>query len=139
MISKALPVKAFQSSSELKETRMSFRILAAIGLSLVFLSGCSSSKIKDRKEQRDRLTQSAKLYCEFINGEIYPDIDVAVNLEMAKRCDMDKPFSMTQYNTRSDSSGIMYCCSVAAGKMSNAVSKKGDGKKTDSKDDEIIE
>ncbi len=120
---------------------MSFRILAALGLSMVVLSACSSSKLKERKEQRDRVTQSAKLYCEFINGDIYPDIDVAVNLEMAKRCDMEKPFSMTQYNTRSDSVGIMYCCSIQPGKMTStaASGKKTDGKKTESKDDEIIE
>jgi hypothetical protein len=120
---------------------MSFRILAALGLSMVLASACSSSKLKERKEQRDRLSQSAKLYCEFVNGDIYPDIDVAVNLEMAKRCDMEKPFSMTQYNTRSESTGIMYCCSIAPGKMSSAMpaGKKTDSKKAESKDDEIIE
>jgi len=121
---------------------MSFRTLAAFGLSLVFLSACSSSKLKERKEQRDRVTQSAKLYCEFVNGDIFPDIDVAVNLEMAKRCDMDKPFSMTQYNTRSESTGIMYCCSVVPAKLSSAAgapAKKAEGKKADAKDDEIIE
>ncbi len=120
---------------------MSFRVIAALGLSMVFLSACSSSKLKERKEQRDRVAQSTKLYCEFVNGDINPDIDVALNLEMAKRCDADKPYSISQYNTRSDSTGIMYCCTVAPGKMSAtapAATGKKDGKK-DGKDDEIIE
>jgi hypothetical protein len=119
---------------------MSFRVIAALGLSLVFLSACSSSKLKERKEQRDRVAQTSKMYCEFINGDIFPDIDVAVNLEMAKRCDADKPYSISQYNTRSDSTGIMYCCTVSPGKMSAVAPAAGkkDGKK-DGKDDEVIE
>lgn len=115
---------------------MSLKSLALLGASLFVLSACSSSKIKERKEQRDKVAVSSKMYCEFINGENYPDIDVAVNLEMAKRCDFDKPFSMTQYNSRSDSTGIMYCCSVAPGKIPAAAPKK-DGKndKSDGSDD----
>ncbi len=116
---------------------MSFKVLAALGLSMFFVSACSSSKIKERKEQRDRTIQSSKMYCEFINGDNFPDIDVAVNLEMAKRCDSDKPFSLTQYNTRADGTGIMYCCSVSASKVSALTPKKTDAKKTESKDEEI--
>jgi hypothetical protein len=123
---------------------MSLRFAAtsmlSVGLSVLLLSACSSSKIKERKEQRDRVAQSSKMYCEFINGDIFPDIDVAVNLEMAKRCDADKPYSISQYNTRSDSTGIMYCCSIVPGKMSAAgTPAKKDAKKSDGKDDEIIE
>jgi hypothetical protein len=131
----------FEEEIFFKETRMSFKVVLAFGLSLVFLSGCSSSKLKERKEQRDRVAQSSKMYCEFINGDLFPDIDVAVNLEMAKRCDSDKPYSISQYNTRSDSTGIMYCCTVSPGKMSAvapAASGKKDSKK-DGKEDEIIE
>jgi hypothetical protein len=125
---------------------MSFKIIATLLLSVAFLFGCSSSKLKERKEQREKVAQSSKVYCEFINGDNFPDIDVAVNLEMAKRCDMDKPFSMTQYNTRSDSTGVMYCCSVSPSKMSAQAApamtnsgKKAEPKKSDPKDDEIIE
>lgn len=93
---------------------MSLRIFIVSLLSLVFLAGCASSKLKERKEQRDKVAQSSKLYCEFINGDIYPDIDVALNLEMAKRCDSEKPFSLTNYKTPAENPGILYCCSMAS-------------------------
>lgn len=81
-------------------------------LAVVLVTGCSSTAMKQRKEQRDKVAGSARLYCEWINGEIYSDIDVAVNLEMAKRCDADKPFSITAYRTPSENNGVMYCCST---------------------------
>lgn len=84
--------------------------------SVALLSACASGKMKERKDQRDKAAQASKIYCEFINGEVYPDVDVALNLEMAKRCDSDKPFSITQYKTPSENNGVMYCCSLAAGK-----------------------
>ncbi len=91
---------------------MSIRLASAvvIALSFIFLSGCASSAMKQRKDQRDKVAQTSKLYCEFINGEVFPDIDVALNLEMAKRCDSEKNFTITQYKTPSENMGIMYCC-----------------------------
>ncbi|MFN7729977.1 MAG: hypothetical protein ACK5P7_12535 [Bdellovibrio sp.] len=79
----------------------------------LFLAGCASSAQKQRKEQRDKLVQSAKLYCEFLNGEQYPDIDVALNVQMAQRCDSDKTFSITSYKTPSEIPGVMFCCATA--------------------------
>lgn len=91
---------------------MSLRVFTLGFLSMAFLAGCSSSKIKERREQRERVSQSARLYCDFINGEMYPDVEVALNLEMAKRCDSDKPFSITAYKTPAENPGIMYCCAT---------------------------
>ncbi|MEZ0393388.1 MAG: hypothetical protein ACAH59_14305 [Pseudobdellovibrionaceae bacterium] len=84
--------------------------------SLMILSACASNKIKERKDQRDKAAQASKFYCDFVNGEIYPDLDIALNLEMAKRCDPEKPFSLTQYKTPTENNGVIYCCSIAAPK-----------------------
>lgn len=105
---------------------MSFKNGFLILLSLFVLSACGSSKIKERREQRDRIAQTSKVYCEFINGEQFPDIDVALNLEMGKKCDLDRPFSLSQYNTRSDTTGVLYCCSTLG--KSAPVAKKSEKK-----------
>ena len=126
---------------------MSFQIFGISSLSLLLLAvfslaGCGSSAIKQRKEQRDKISQSSKLYCEFVNGEVYVnDIDVALNIEMGKRCDLDKPFTVTQYKTPSESQGLVYCCSMSAkasaqkaaatAKEAAKEAKKDDGKKAD--------
>jgi hypothetical protein len=111
----------------------SLRSAAIAVLTLAFLSGCASSQQKARREQREKAVQSAKLYCEFINGEQYPDVDVAVNLAMAQKCDSEKPFSISSYKTPSEIPGVLYCCSVnakALSGMKEAPASKGgkDGK-----------
>ena len=55
-------------------------------IGLVFLAGCSSGQLKARKEQRDKVAQSSKFYCDFVDGSQYPDLEVHLNLEMAKKC-----------------------------------------------------
>lgn len=81
----------------------------------LMLMGCASAKMKERKEQREKMVQTAHLYCDFVNGEIYQsDVEVALNLEMAKKCDSDKPFSVSQYRTPSENQGLIFCCSLAA-------------------------
>lgn len=116
---------------------MSFKLLVLSFAALSFVvSGCASSAMKQRKEQRDKVAQNSRLYCEFINGEIYNDIDVALNLEMAKRCDPDKPYTLTQYKTPSENQGILYCCTMGAGKSVNPVAvieKKSEKKSTEKK------
>ena len=86
--------------------------LLRISLLCLFVAGCASSAMKQRREQRDKIIQSAKLYCKFINGETYQDIDIALNIEMGRRCDADKNFSISAYKTPSEIQGIMYCCTV---------------------------
>lgn len=111
--------------------------LFSLAVVSLLVSGCASSATKQRKEQRDKVAQSSRLYCEFINGEIYNDIDVALNLEMAKRCDADKPYTLTQYRTPSENQGVLYCCTIAPGKSVNAaaVTEKKSEKKSDKKSD----
>ncbi len=85
-----------------------------LAVSALLFVGCASSQQKQRREQRDKLVQSAKLYCEFLNGEQYPDIDVALNLQMAQKCDSDKSFSITSYKTPSEIPGVLFCCAMAS-------------------------
>ena len=109
-------------------------------LTLVFVAGCASSAQKARREQRDKAVQTAKLYCEFLNGEQFPDLDVALNLAMAQKCDSEKTFSISSYKTPAEIPGMMFCCSVhkqAAGGTPEAPAKLerpvGKGAKTGEK------
>lgn len=89
----------------------------------LMMLGCASAKMKERKDQREKLIQTAHLYCDFVNGEVYQsDVEVALNLEMAKRCDSEKPFSISQYRTPSENQGLIFCCSLTA-KAEKAVEK----------------
>lgn len=81
---------------------------AAIGL---ILSGCAGG-FKERQQTRDRVAQTSGLFCEFVSGNEYPDVDVEVSLRMAKRCDAEKNFSITQYQNSSNQYGLVYCCGV---------------------------
>lgn len=93
----------------------------AVLLSLALFSGCASSSMKARKEQREKVSQSSRFYCDFVNGEVYPDVEIALNLEMAKRCDSDRSFSISQYKTPSDNVGLMYCCVMSSSGRSQAT------------------
>ena len=111
--------------------------LALLILSAFTLSGCGSSAVKQRKDQRDKMAQSSKLYCEFVNGDVYVnDVDVALNIEMAKRCDIEKPFTVTPYKTPSESQGIIYCCSMNGKAMARKESVAAKEKKEDAKKSE---
>lgn len=122
---------------------MSLKKVFILAMGCAFLSGCASSAMKARKEQQAKVSQSAKLYCEFISGSLYHDVDVALNLEMAKRCDSDKPFTITQYKTQSEDNGILYCCSITgatAPRVGNKTEqKKATDKSADKKDDKKAE
>ena len=85
--------------------------LLALG-ALAFVAGCASAKMKARKEERNKLAQSSGLYCDFVNNEIHSDVEVQLNMEMSKKCDNDKPFSISGFKTSNENSGIMYCCSL---------------------------
>jgi hypothetical protein len=79
----------------------------------VFVTGCGSGRLKARQEQREKMVQASGMYCEFVNGEKHSDFDVELNLQIAKRCDSSKPFSLVPYKNLSDQTGILYCCAVA--------------------------
>ena len=99
-------------------------------LGLAVLSACTSGQIKARKEMRDKAAQSSHLYCDFINGETYPDVDVAVNLEMAKRCDSEGQMTITSYHSPSEAVGLVYCCKL---KADAGKDDKSSGKSTSAK------
>lgn len=103
------------------------KVISVFGMmGLLALTGCASSAYKARQEQREKLASSAGLYCEWINGDKHSDIDVELNLQMAKRCDSAKPFTLTPYKNPSDQNGIMYCCAMA-GSETKTASRKSSG------------
>jgi hypothetical protein len=97
----------------------SIRLLLLFVLSASFV-GCASSTFKARQEQREKMAASSGMFCEFISGDLFPDVDVELSMSMAKRCDSSKQFSITNYKNSSDQSGVIYCCSTAAGKRGTA-------------------
>lgn len=94
--------------------------LVVLGLgSFLALSACSTA-YKQRQAERDKIASSSGLYCEFVNGDSHNDLDVELNLQMAKKCDVTKHFSITNYKNASDIFGVVYCCGAAAKKESSA-------------------
>lgn len=81
--------------------------------SALLLSGCASGTFKARQEQREKLASSTGMFCEFISGDLFPDLDVELSMKMANRCDSGKSFSIANYRNSSDQPGIIYCCSTA--------------------------
>jgi len=110
-----------------------FSKIFIFALSFNFLIGCASSQMKARKEQRDKIAQSSKLYCEFINGDTYPDIDIALNIEMSKHCDGNKAPALTSYRSPSEAVGIVYCCSM----KEKEDTKKSEAAKTSAKANDL--
>ena len=93
-------------------------------ISLVFiLSGCASGKAQKRMADRERVSSQSKLYCDFVNGSEFNDVEVELNLQMARRCDSNKTFSITNYKTPSENVGIMYCCSLNSEDKTNLNKK----------------
>lgn len=86
---------------------------------LVFGAGCSSGKAK-RAEQQAQVIKSSKIFCEFVNGENQQDVDVVLNLQMGAKCDFEKPYSITNYKTPADITGLMFCCGVVGDKKAQA-------------------
>jgi len=108
---------------------MSFKrniTLLMVGVGL--LTACGGAQLRARKEQREKAVQSAHLYCDFINGESFPDVDVALNLEMAKHCDSNKQMTITNYRSPSDAIGIVYCCSYKEEAKDLDMDSKADSK-----------
>lgn len=87
--------------------------LAVAGL-FVF-AGCSTS-YKQRQEERNKIASTSGHYCEFVNGDAHNDVDVELTMQMSKKCDMNKPYSMTNYRNASDIFGVIFCCGYQKGK-----------------------
>jgi hypothetical protein len=98
----------------------SYILIASLLVSVATIfAGCSSGQ-KEREEQRNRLSASSGMYCEFINGDEFQDIDIELNMSMAKRCDSSKPYTLTQYKNSSDVNGLLYCCSIVRKEVKHA-------------------
>lgn len=92
---------------------MSKSLIVLFSAFILILSGCASGTFKARQEQRDKLAASTGMYCEFISGDLFPDLDVELSMQMAKRCDANKSFTVTNYKNSSSQNGVIYCCSQA--------------------------
>lgn len=101
---------------------MSIRVRFLLLLASAFTLSACSSAMKQRAEQRDKLSVSSGFFCEFINGDEFQDIDVELNLALARRCDSTKSSSLTNYKNSSDVYGVIYCCTLA-----KKDEKKSDG------------
>lgn len=88
-------------------------VISALG-ALLFLSGCASSTFVERQQKRDQVAQAKGLYCGFVNGDEFPDLDVELNFAMANKCDPSKPFSVSPYRNSSAKNGVVYCCNAVA-------------------------
>jgi hypothetical protein len=88
-------------------------------LSLLFVTGCSSGNKKS--EARDKVTSQSGLYCDFVNGEKNRQIELELNILMAKKCDVDKPYTISDYRSPAEVSGMIFCCRVKEMQTAKAV------------------
>ena len=109
--------------------------LFLFSLCALILSGCASGTFKARQELREKTAANSGLYCEFISGDLFPDIDVEMSLSMGRRCDAAKNYTITNYKNSSDQSGVIYCCSTRGGARTAAVKKSSAPVKVDTSSD----
>lgn len=100
-----------------------FTLLLLSSSSLV-LAGCASGTFKARQEQREKMAASTGMYCEFLSGDVYHDLDVELSMSMAKRCDSTRNFSITNFKNSSDQNGVIYCCSTVQRSEKRATAKR---------------
>ncbi len=115
-----------------QEGSVSQRLFILFTTSALFLSGCASGTFKARQQEREKMAASTGMYCEFISGDLFPDLDVELSMQMARRCDSNKNFSITNYKNSSDQSGVVYCCSTA--RKSAVAAPAATGKKSSETD-----
>ena len=106
------------------KTQSGLKLILGI-LVLTFLAGCSSAKIKARKEERERTASASHLYCDFVNGETYPDAEVQLSIEMGHHCEADKPMTVTNYRSPSENIGLIYCCNYKVDAYSGESKPRG--------------
>lgn len=82
-------------------------------LSMSFGLFACSNKMKIRQEQREKIAATSGLYCDFVNGDEFKDVEVELNMVMAKRCDPVKPMTITNYKNASEIYGLVYCCAMS--------------------------
>ncbi len=91
----------------------------AVVWSAFFLSGCASGR-KQKLEQREKLAASSGLYCDFVNGDKNKEVELELNMLMSKKCDSDRPFSITNYKTPAEVTGVLYCCAIKKNDLKTA-------------------
>lgn len=110
------------------------RILIGLALaSAVFFSGCSTA-YKARQEERNKIAASTGHYCEFVNGDAHNDVDVELTMQMSKKCDNSKPYTLTNYKNASDIFGVIFCCAYQKGKAPAPTNAKPGTPATDGLD-----
>ncbi len=103
--------------------------LAVVGLFM--FSGCSSA-YKARQEERNKVAGTSGHYCEFVNGDAHNDVDVELTLQMSKKCETSKPYTLTSYKNASDIFGVIYCCAYQKDKKaSSSIAKPPAGAPVD--------
>nr|BFD60715.1 hypothetical protein CKG001_28220 [Bdellovibrio sp. CKG001] len=116
---------------------MSRHFLFLIPTSALILSGCASGTFKARQQERERLAASSGMYCEFVSGDLFPDLDVELSMSMAKRCDSSRNFTVTNYKNSSDHSGVIYCCATANRSERRAAAPKKSAPATPAKSETV--
>lgn len=94
------------------QKRLNVVLTLSLFASVATLAGCSSARLKERKSERERVAAASGMYCEFISAEEHQDFEVELNLQMARKCDAEKAFTVTSFRTPSDNQGLVYCCTL---------------------------
>ncbi len=92
---------------------ISFRKISLLLITTGFLGACSNG-MKLRQEMRTKVSKESGMFCDFVNGDDHKDVEVELNLQMAKKCDAVKSFTISQYKSSSDVNGMIYCCAMSA-------------------------
>lgn len=87
----------------------SLATIVVLAMSLFFV-GCASNN--KRSELRDKVVSQSGFLCEFINGEKHRQVEIELNVLMAKKCDVDKPYSVSNYKTSAEVAGMIFCCNT---------------------------
>lgn len=103
-------------------SRQGCLLFTSIVISMLFLSGCASGR-KQKLEQREKLAASSGLYCDFVNGDKNKEVELELNVLMSKKCDPDRPFSISNYKSPADVTGVLYCCAVKKAEARSAEMK----------------
>lgn len=87
--------------------------IISLTLTALFLVSCASQQIEQQRKQRNKFAEETGFYCEFINGESVPAIDLDLNLKMAKKCDKNRNFTVNSYTQPNEQRGLIFCCILA--------------------------
>jgi hypothetical protein len=113
-----------------KKTSLIYSVVLFV-ITVLFLAGCASHQIELQKKQRNRFAEETGFYCEFVNGESVPAIDLDLNLKMAKKCDREHNFTVTSYVQPNEQRGLIFCCILAKEDFKDEQPKSAEPSKVD--------